>query len=75
MRVTATKLRENIYQILDQVAEGGAPVEIVRNGTVVKIVAEKRPSKLAKLKKRNNYNGDPDEIIGMDWSKYWTELQ
>lgn len=75
MRITASKLRENIYRILDEVAEKGTPVEVLRKGTVVKIVAENRPSKLARLKKRSGFIGDPDDIVGMDWSKYWTELQ
>ena len=30
MPVTASKLRENIYRILDQVLETGVPVEIER---------------------------------------------
>ena len=32
MPVTASKLRENIYRILDQVLETGVPVEIERRG-------------------------------------------
>jgi prevent-host-death family protein len=75
MRVTASKLRENIYQILDEAATG-LPVEIVRKGVVLRIVSEKPPSKLARLKKRKNvFVGDPDDIIGMDWSREWTELK
>ncbi len=76
MRITATKLRNNIYRILDQVAEKGTPVEVLRKGTVVKLVADNFESKLARLKKHPDcYIGDPDEIAGMDWSKEWTELK
>ena len=75
MRVTASKLRENIYQILDEVIETGTPVEIARKGVILRIVPEKRPSKLARLRKRTGFDGDPDEIIGMDWSREWTELK
>jgi prevent-host-death family protein len=75
MRITASKLRENIYRILDEAIETGNPVEVVRKGTVLRIVPEKQPSKLDRLKKRKGFVGDPDDIIGMDWSKYWTELQ
>ena len=75
MRVTASQLRENIHRILDQAIASGNPVEVLRKGTVLKIVPEKRPSKLDRLKKRKGvFTGDPDDIIGMDWSKYWTEL-
>src|SRR5437016_2770214 len=75
MQITASKLRENIYRILDHAIETGIPVEVIRKGKVVTIVPEKRASKLSRLKKRNTFKGDPDDIIHMDWSKYWTELK
>ncbi|HXM44948.1 MAG TPA: hypothetical protein VN924_27165 [Bryobacteraceae bacterium] len=75
MRVTASKLRENIYRILDEAIETGVPVEIIRKGVVLRIVLEKPPSKLARLKKRDIFVGDPDDIIGMDWSSEWSELK
>jgi Phd_YefM. len=75
MKVTASKLRENIYQILDEVIETGTPVEIARKGVILRIVPEKRPSKLARLRKRTGFDGNPDEIIGIDWSREWTELK
>ena len=75
MRITASKLRENVYRILDEVIETGIPVEVVRKSGVVRIVPEKPVSKLARLKKRKLFVGDIDDIIGMDWSKEWTELK
>jgi len=75
MRVTASKLRENIYRILDEAIETGVPVEVVRKGVVLRIVPEKPRSKLDGLKKRSVFVGDPDDIIGMDWSSEWTELK
>jgi hypothetical protein len=42
---------------------------------VLRIVLEKPPSKLARLKKRDIFVGDPDDIIGMDWSSEWSELK
>ena len=75
MRITASKLRENIYRILDDAINTGTPVEVVRKGTVVRIVPEKRASKLGRLKKRRGFKGDPDDIIRMDWSREWTELR
>ena len=51
MRITASKLRENVYRILDEVIETGAAVEVVRKGSIVKLVAEKPVSKLERLKK------------------------
>ena len=39
MAITASKLRENVYNILDQVLETGVPVEIERGGHPLRIVA------------------------------------
>ncbi len=75
MRITASKLRENIYQILDEAISTGTPVEVIRKGAVLRIVPEKRVSKLSRLKKRKGFHGDPDDVIGMDWSKEWSELK
>jgi len=74
MKVTASKLRENIYTILDQALEG-VPVEVVRKGKVLRITPELKPSKLSRLKKRNALVGDPESIVHMDWLKEWSELK
>ena len=77
MRITASKLRENIYRILDDAIDTGMPVEIIRKGTVVKLVPEKRASKLSRLKKRPGFTfkGDPDDILHMDWLKEWRGMK
>ncbi len=72
MPITASKLRENIYRILDEAIETGVPVEVVRRGKLLKIVPERKRGRLANLKKRKNvFVGDVEDIIGMDWSRYW----
>lgn len=75
MRITASKLRENIYQILDEAVKTGMPIEVVRKGAILRIVPDKRVSKLSRLKKRKGFRGDPDDVIGMDWSQEWSELR
>lgn len=72
--VTASRLRENIYSILDEVLETGTPVEIVRNGRILRIVPDQNnpPSKLDNLKKRDVIIGDPEELVHMDWSAEWS---
>jgi prevent-host-death family protein len=75
MRVTASKLRENIYGILDQALETGVPVEVARKGKVLRIVPETKPDKLSRLKKRNYLVGDPEDIVHMDWLSEWSELK
>ena len=75
MRVTASKLKANIYEILDQTLKTGIPVEVVRKGRVLKIVPETKPSKLSRLKKRDYIIGGPEDLVHMDWSKEWSELK
>jgi len=75
VKISAVKLRQNLYNILDQALETGVPVEVERKGRILKIVPEAKPSKLAKLKKRNCLVGDPESIVNMDWLKKWSELK
>ena len=72
MRITATKLRQNLYRILDDILQTGIPVEIERNGRILKIIPEKI-NKLSNLEKHDVINGDPEEIIHMDLSSEWHE--
>jgi hypothetical protein len=75
MAISASKLRENVYRILDEAIETGKPVEVVRKGTILTIVPPKRKSKLDGLKKRAGFSGDFDEVVSIDWSKEWSELK
>ena len=72
MAVTASKLRENVYQILDSILETGEAVEVVRKGRVLRIVADRPPSRLARLRKRSCIRGNPDDLVEIDWSREWT---
>jgi len=71
MRLKASKLRENIYRILDQVLETGVPVEIERRGKLLKIVCEEPPSRLEQLKPRDYLRTAPEELVHLDWSGEW----
>jgi antitoxin (DNA-binding transcriptional repressor) of toxin-antitoxin stability system len=71
MRVTASKLRENVYRILDQVLETGVPVEIERRGRVLKLVPVERPSKLEGLPPRPYLSTEPEDLVHVDWSGEW----
>ena len=55
--------------------ETGTAVEVSRKGKVLKMVPETPAPKLARLKKRKAYKGDPDDILAMDWLKEWSELK
>ena len=73
MVLTATQFRSNIYKILDRVLEGES-VSISRNGKLVKIVPAVKVSRLDKVKKVGRIIGDPEDLVHMDWSKYWKGL-
>jgi hypothetical protein len=69
--VTASKLRESIYRVLDQVLETGVPVEIERRGKRLRIVRVEERSKLENLRPRPYLVGDPEELVHVDWSGEW----
>ena len=75
MRISASRLRENIYRVLDEALDTGVPVEVIRKDRILRIVPEKKVSKLSHLKKRNCLTGDPEDIVHMDWLKEWSELK
>jgi len=72
MAISATKLRANIYRLLDEVLETGKPLEIERNGEILVIVPRKTESIWDRLPRHEGFIvGDPDELIHIDWSSEW----
>lgn len=72
MVMTASKLRENIYRVLDQVLETGEPVEIERNGRRLRIVADEPARRLDRLVRRpETVVGDSEDFVRLDWSSEW----
>ncbi len=72
MALTASKLRENIYRVLDEVLATGQPVEIERNGRRLLIVADDQPSRLSRLVKRSDIVvGNSEDFVHLDWSSEW----
>lgn len=59
MKITASQLRANIDRVLDQVAQTGEPLEIEREGQLLRIVAVAAPRKLDRLVRREAVIGDP----------------
>ncbi len=75
MSVSASELRQNIYQLLDEVLETGVPVEVERRGRRLRIVPEETPSKLARLAPHpGTITGDPEDLVHVDWSSEWQGL-
>lgn len=71
MRITASKLRENVYRILDEVLATGVPVEIERKGRLLRVVAAEPTSRLSRLERRNFVLGAPETLLDLDWSAEW----
>lgn len=75
MKMTATRLRTELYRTLDRILETGETVEIVRaRGTVVLQAAASARVGRTSRKPATNPDlvvGDPDELVHFDWSKHW----
>ena len=75
MKLSATRLRSDLYQILDRVLETGECVEVVRRkGTIViGLAATPRAARRKGTAKGNPelVIGDPDELVHFDWSGNW----
>ncbi len=71
MPLSASKLRQDIYRILDEILATGEPVEIERKGRRLKIVPAVRPARLDRMPRRDYLRGDPDELVEIDWSSEW----
>ena len=76
MPLKPTQLRKNLYKLLDQVIETQNPIEINRNGHIVKLVVEQKKNhcKLANIKAHPDaICADPDSFVHIDWSSHWEE--
>jgi hypothetical protein len=74
MALSASKLRANVYRLLDEVLETGRPLEIERNGKTLVIAPKETESGTIwdRLPRREGaIIGDPDELIHIDWSSEW----
>jgi hypothetical protein len=72
MAVKPTKLRADLYRILDRVLETGETLEIEHKGKLLKITPVAPPSKVARLVRRPGaIRGDPEDLVHLDWSHEW----
>lgn len=70
--ITATDLRKNVYNILDEVLETGLPVDIERHGKHLRLIVIEKPSKLKNLKPMKNLIiGEPSDLNNIDWTHEW----
>jgi prevent-host-death family protein len=66
--ITPTELRQNLYNLLDQVLETGIPLEINRKGKRLRIAPVETLDKLQCLVSRPGViNGDPEDLVSLQW--------
>ena len=72
MAVTESQLRQDVYRLLDKTIETGRPLEVRRKGRILRIVSEPcTGGKLKSLVSHECINGDPEELVNIDWSDSW----
>lgn len=72
--VSASRLRQDVYRLLDQVIETGVPLEIVRGGHRLRIELDAQSGRLQRLVGNGNPDaivGDPDDLVALDVSAAW----
>lgn len=69
---SVSRLRANLYRLLDRALETGVPVEVERKGRRLRIQPVENGGRLANLKPRPEYlNADPESLVHLDWSAEW----
>jgi hypothetical protein len=72
MPISASRLRADIYRILDDVLRTGQPIEIERRGRRLRVVAVEPPDRLAALEPHPDaVVGDSGDLVHIDWSGEW----
>jgi hypothetical protein len=72
IRLTATRLRRELFSTLDQVVATGEAVEVRRPGGSVRIVRENSSSRLAALRHHPGIiNGNAEELANLSWEQDW----
>ena len=70
-KVTPTQLRKDLYRILDDILESGEGIEVTRSGGSIVLLPQRGPGKLARLKRRDTINGNPDDLDTLGWEGAW----
>lgn len=69
---SVSRLRADIYRVLDRVLETGVPVEVERHGQRLRIVPAETGQRLANLAPHPEYLlADPEALVHLDWSGEW----
>lgn len=70
--VTATELRQQVYRLLDRVLETGEPLEVIRKGRRLRVIADDPVDRLSRATPIPGLiAGDPEDLVVGDWSSAW----
>lgn len=69
-KIKVTALRQNIYQVLDEILASGVPVAVERQGQQLVIAPLQPVDKLARLPRRDDVIlGDPEALPDIHWDE------
>lgn len=68
-RYTVATFHEHLLEVLDEVLETGAPVEIEREGQTLLLTKATPSAKLDRLKRRDVIVSDPEDLVSLE---LWT---
>ncbi len=71
MRISSSKLRENLYKLLDSVIETGEPLEIAKKGHILYVIYPKKTSRLNKIIPKKITNASDVDLVHSNWEKEW----
>jgi len=69
VEISATEFRQNLYRLLDQVAEGRGEVLINRKGKKIRLVVEGSKKRSDRLIPHDTLIGDPRDLLDPDFFK------
>jgi hypothetical protein len=75
MRMTATQFRQDLFKTLDRVAQTGEPLEIERNGALLRLQVVEAAGALLDLERFANRRSllkvPAAALVSSDWSGLW----
>ncbi len=72
MPITATELKKDLFNSLDQVIKTGIPLEIIHKGHTLRVISDEPAHRLKNLVPHNTIQGDAEalaELSVYEWNK------
>ena len=75
-KMTPTRLRKELFVVLDEIAKGKLEVEVMRKGFTI-LISRKEEVPISKLQRMRSFkrqsvlNSPIDEVENIEWSETW----